>query len=72
MANTVTTHYVVKTDGLAAGKGVFVTESMDAALADVRAKLEDQPGRSVIVESGTTTHHIGSSRDPLEVDTHRQ
>ena len=30
---------VVKTDGLAAGKGVLVTESLDEAAADVRAKL---------------------------------
>ena len=31
--------YVVKTDGLAAGKGVFVTESLADAIDDVRAKL---------------------------------
>ena len=32
--------YVVKTDGLAAGKGVLVTESLAEAADDVRAKLE--------------------------------
>ena len=31
--------YVVKTDGLAAGKGVLVTESLAEAEDDVRAKL---------------------------------
>src|SRR5215475_11491920 len=31
--------YVVKTDGLAAGKGVLVTDSFDDAVADVAAKL---------------------------------
>ena len=31
--------YVVKTDGLAAGKGVLVTDSLVEAEADVQAKL---------------------------------
>lgn len=31
--------YVIKTDGLAAGKGVLVTDSLDEALADTEAKL---------------------------------
>src|SRR5690606_1485070 len=31
--------WVVKTDGLAAGKGVLVAASLDEAIADVRAKL---------------------------------
>jgi phosphoribosylamine--glycine ligase len=47
---------VVKTDGLAAGKGVLVTDDLDAALADVRAKLSGTAfgaaGRRVIVEEG--------------------
>ena len=46
--------WVVKTDGLAAGKGVLVTESFDEAAADVRAKLSGQAfgdaGRRVVIE----------------------
>ncbi len=36
---SMTPPYVVKTDGLAAGKGVLVTDDLDEAVADVRAKL---------------------------------
>ncbi len=47
---------VVKTDGLAAGKGVLVTEDLDLAAADVRAKLSGSSfgaaGRRVVVEEG--------------------
>ena len=50
--------YVVKTDGLAAGKGVFVTESFAEAADDVRAKLSGasfgRAGRQVVVEEGLT------------------
>jgi phosphoribosylamine--glycine ligase len=50
--------YVVKTDGLAAGKGVLVTESLDEAAEDVRAKLSGatfgDAGRTVVVEEGLT------------------
>ena len=50
--------YVVKTDGLAAGKGVFVTESLDEAADDVRAKLSGASfgaaGRTVVIEEGFT------------------
>jgi phosphoribosylamine--glycine ligase len=49
--------YVVKTDGLAAGKGVLVTESIDEAADDVRAKLAGafgDAGRAVVVEEGLT------------------
>jgi phosphoribosylamine--glycine ligase len=46
--------YVVKTDGLAAGKGVLVTEELGEAVADVRAKLAGESfgaaGRRVVVE----------------------
>lgn len=46
--------YVVKTDGLAAGKGVLVTDSFAAAVADVRDKLSGsafgEAGRRVVVE----------------------
>ncbi|MGI8684787.1 MAG: phosphoribosylamine--glycine ligase [Acidimicrobiales bacterium] len=50
--------YVVKTDGLAAGKGVFVTESLDEAVDDVAAKLSGSSfgpaGRTVVIEEGLT------------------
>jgi len=46
--------WVVKTDGLAAGKGVLVTASLDEAAADLRAKLSGDAfgdaGRRVVVE----------------------
>ncbi len=46
--------WVVKTDGLAAGKGVLVTESFDEAAADVAAKLSGtafgDAGRRVVIE----------------------
>ncbi len=48
--------YVVKTDGLAGGKGVLVTESLDEAVDDVRAKLAGSSfghaGRTVVIEEG--------------------
>ncbi len=48
--------YVVKTDGLAAGKGVLVTESVEEAVEDVRAKLAGtsfgDAGRTVVIEEG--------------------
>jgi phosphoribosylamine---glycine ligase len=48
--------YVVKTDGLAAGKGVLVTPSYDEAADDVRAKLSGSSfgaaGRTVVIEEG--------------------
>jgi phosphoribosylamine--glycine ligase len=40
--------YVVKTDGLAAGKGVLVTDDLGAAAEDVRAKLPT----GVVIEAG--------------------
>ncbi|HET9077578.1 MAG TPA: phosphoribosylamine--glycine ligase [Acidimicrobiales bacterium] len=50
--------WVVKTDGLAAGKGVLVTSDRDRAEADVVAKLSGQAfgdaGRSVVIEEGLT------------------
>jgi len=46
--------WVVKTDGLAAGKGVLVTDSRDEAAADVAAKLSGSAfgdaGRRVVIE----------------------
>jgi phosphoribosylamine--glycine ligase len=48
--------YVVKTDGLAAGKGVFVTESLIEAEDDVKAKLSGvsfgDAGRTIVIEEG--------------------
>jgi phosphoribosylamine---glycine ligase len=48
--------WVVKTDGLAAGKGVLVTDSREEAEADVDAKLSGHAfgdaGRRVVVEEG--------------------
>jgi len=48
--------WVIKTDGLAAGKGVLVTDSWDEAEADVDAKLSGRAfgdaGRQVVIEEG--------------------
>ncbi len=48
--------YVVKTDGVAGGKGVLVTESLREAADDVRAKLSGATfgaaGRRVVIEEG--------------------
>jgi phosphoribosylamine--glycine ligase len=48
--------YVVKTDGLAAGKGVLVTSDFDAACSDVRDKLSGEAfgdaGTTIIIEEG--------------------
>lgn len=48
--------FIVKADGLAAGKGVFVTESMDEALGAAKALIEDgilgEAGRTIVVEDG--------------------
>jgi phosphoribosylamine--glycine ligase len=50
--------YVVKTDGLAAGKGVIVTESLDEARDAVRAYLSGKAfgaaGRTCVIEEGLT------------------
>src|SRR5436190_2899318 len=48
--------FVVKTDGLAAGKGVLVTDSLIEAEDDVKAKLAGasfgDAGRTVVIEEG--------------------
>ena len=48
--------YVIKTDGLAAGKGVLVTASLDEAIQDVRDKLSGTTfagaGTTVVVHPG--------------------
>lgn len=53
---TMSPPYVVKTDGLAAGKGVLVTDDLDEARADVRRKLSGNTfgdaGRRVVIEEG--------------------
>src|SRR3954463_4101765 len=50
--------WVVKTDGLAAGKGVLVTEVLAEAEADVREKLSGASfgvaGTTVVIEEGLT------------------
>jgi phosphoribosylamine--glycine ligase len=50
--------WVIKTDGLAAGKGVLVTEDPDEAAADVDAKLSGRSfgdaGRRLVIEEGLT------------------
>jgi phosphoribosylamine---glycine ligase len=50
--------YVIKTDGLAAGKGVIVTESIDEARDAVRAYLSGaafgDAGRRLVIEEGLT------------------
>ena len=50
--------YVVKTDGLAGGKGVIVTESIDDAREAVRSYLSGQAfgdaGRTCVIEEGLT------------------
>jgi len=53
---TMTPPYVVKTDGLAAGKGVLVTHDFDEAARDVQDKLSGSSfgdaGTTVIIEEG--------------------
>jgi phosphoribosylamine--glycine ligase len=53
---TMTPPYVIKTDGLAAGKGVLVTSDFEEASNDVREKLSGRAfggaGRTVIIEEG--------------------
>ncbi len=48
--------YVIKTDGLAGGKGVFVTSSLADAKVDIEAKLSGRSfgdaGRKVVIEEG--------------------
>jgi phosphoribosylamine--glycine ligase len=55
---TMPSPWVVKTDGLAAGKGVLVTGSLIEAEDDVKAKLAGasfgEAGRTVIIEEGMT------------------
>ena len=54
--STLTPPYVVKTDGLAAGKGVLVTNTYAEAVEDARNKLSGdsfgEAGRSIVIEEG--------------------
>ena len=56
MLRSMSPPYVVKTDGLAAGKGVLVTNSLSEAEADVRDKLSGaafgDAGTTVVIEEG--------------------
>jgi phosphoribosylamine---glycine ligase len=53
---TMTAPYVIKTDGLAAGKGVLVTDDFEEAVADIKDKLSGEAfgaaGTTVIIEEG--------------------
>jgi phosphoribosylamine---glycine ligase len=54
--STMSPPYVIKTDGLAAGKGVLVTSDLDAARRDVSDKLSGvafgDAGTTVVIEEG--------------------
>jgi phosphoribosylamine--glycine ligase len=54
--------YVVKTDGLAAGKGVLVTDSLAEAIDDVAAKLSGTSfgpaGQTVVIEEGLSGEEV--------------
>jgi phosphoribosylamine--glycine ligase len=53
---SMTPPYVVKTDGLAAGKGVFITDDFVEAAKDIRNKLSGNAfagaGRTIVIEEG--------------------
>ncbi len=53
---TMTAPYVIKTDGLAAGKGVLVTNDFEEACRDIKDKLSGEAfgdaGTTVIIEEG--------------------
>jgi phosphoribosylamine---glycine ligase len=53
---TMSPPYVVKTDGLAAGKGVLVTDDLDEATRDIADKLSGaafgEAGTTVVIEEG--------------------
>jgi phosphoribosylamine--glycine ligase len=53
---TMSAPYVIKTDGLAAGKGVLVTHDLDEAKADIHSKLSGTSfagaGRTIVIEEG--------------------
>lgn len=53
---TMSPPYVIKTDGLAAGKGVLVTNDLDEARRDIREKLSGaafgEAGSTIVIEEG--------------------
>ncbi|HTT59560.1 MAG TPA: phosphoribosylamine--glycine ligase [Acidimicrobiales bacterium] len=72
--DTMTPPYVIKTDGLAAGKGVLVTSDLDEAKKDVAEKLSGQAfgaaGRTVVLEEGLageecSLHVLYDGTDPV-------
>lgn len=54
--------YVIKTDGLAAGKGVLVTRDRDEAISDVTEKLSGKAfglaGTTVVIEEAMEGHEL--------------
>ena len=54
--DTMSAPYVIKTDGLAAGKGVLVTTDLEEARADIREKLSGdafgEAGTTIVIEEG--------------------
>ncbi len=54
--------YVIKTDGLAQGKGVLVTDDLAEAEADLERKLSGtsfgEAGRRVVIEEGLAGHEL--------------
>lgn len=69
---TLSPPYVIKTDGLAAGKGVLVTDDLDHAKKDVFEKLSGisfgDAGRRVIIEEGLIGREVSLL---LIVDGHK-
>lgn len=57
--------FAVKTDGLAAGKGVLVTDSEEEAMADVRAKLSGEAfgdaGKTLVIEGLLANKRTGKA-----------
>jgi phosphoribosylamine---glycine ligase len=54
--------YVIKTDGLAAGKGVLVANNLEEAIADVKAKLSGEAfgeaGQEIVIEEALDGYEL--------------